>query len=521
MEAASTSRPDPSSAPARPALVWLLLGLSGILTVVWFVHALGYWEDDAYIHLEFARSVAAGQGFSFNGHVVYGDTSPLWVLLLAAFHRVIPGHGVSGWMTAGKTLTAFAAVFALSGAFCFSRSLVRSKLSASASSLFAATMLLVFVLSPYFGYWAFSGMEALGAGGVVCWSLVAIARTPVSPPRFLIAAFLGGLAPVLRPEMSFFTLLIGLVLLERLFHMGAPLGRRIALLVAGLFLIAAPAILWARYALHTFGMVVPNTNAAKRAGPGDSVPVHLAQIYLFGFPVVIIGLLLLAAWLLWSAITRSRGPQSSASVGRSLHAGGWLLFVWTAINCIFYVADHTYVQTRYIFVTAPLLTIALFAIAVQLFPRAFRALLAFALLFGVFMSTFATWPLVSAKKQIDLIYAELASYLSTLPPEAGVAHYSIGEAAFLSQHTIIDTGGITRPSIIPLLPDPTDDRRIAWMYGEGAQYEVIDHQPLPGAVLVWSHDVPSTRWAIRLHPSHEFEHLMVWKLPPPPPPPRP
>ena len=28
------------------------------------------------------RSVAEGRGFSFNGHVVYGDTSPLWVWLL-------------------------------------------------------------------------------------------------------------------------------------------------------------------------------------------------------------------------------------------------------------------------------------------------------------------------------------------------------------------------------------------------------------------------------------------------------
>jgi hypothetical protein len=508
MEAATPSRPAPTRS-ITPALVWILLAAAAALAAIWFLHALGYWEDDAYIHLEFARSVANGQGFSFGGHVVYGDTSPLWVFLLVAFHAVIPG-----WMAAGKALTACAAIFALAGAFCFSRSLVRSALSAAESSVFAATMLLVFVLSPYFGYWAFSGMEALLAGGVACWALAAVAQRPISAPRFLAAAFLAGLAPVLRPEMSFFTLLLGLVLIERLARMAASLAQRIALLAAGLVLIATPAILWARYALHTFGMVVPNTNAAKRAQPGDSVVKHLLQVYTFGFPVVLVGLALLALWLLWY-LARGRA-QHTAGLGRTLHAGGWLLVVWTAINAVFYVADHTYVQTRYIFVTAPLLTIALFAIAAQRFPKVYRGLLGFALVFGIVMSALATWPLVNAKKQIDAIYAELAEYLSHLPPEAGVAHYSIGEAAFLSSHTIIDTGGITRPSIIPLLADPTDERRTAWMYDQGAQYEVIDHQPMPGAVLVWSHDVPSTRWVVRLGPSHDFEHLMLWKLPPRP-----
>lgn len=504
MEAATPPRPATSPRSATPPLARLLLVLTFMLSIVWFVHALGYWEDDAYIHLEFARSVATGLGFSFNGHVVYGDTSPLWVLLLVAFHAVIPG-----WMVAGKTLTVVAAIFAFPGVYRFSLSLVRGSLTPAAASLFAATMLLLFVVSPYFGYWAFSGMEALLASGVVCWALVAVSERAITVPRFLIAAFLAGLAPVLRPEMSFFTFLMGLLLLKRLFRMAVPLGKRIGLLVAGFVLIATPALLWASYALHTFGMVVPNTNAAKRANPGDSVAAHLGEIYVFGFPVVLIGLLLLAGWVIWS-MRRPRGGEKTAS---ALHAGGWLLFVWTAMNCVFYIADHTYVQTRYIFVTAPLLTIALLAIAAQKFPRTYRSLVLFALAFGVFMSTFATWPLVSAKKQIDLVYAQLADFLRTLPPEAGVAHYSIGEAAFLSQHTIIDTGGITRPSIIPLMSDPTDDRRIAWMYAQGAQYEVIDHQPMPGAVLVWSHDVPSTRWAIRLKPSHETENLMVWKLP--------
>ncbi len=493
---------------AVPPLAWALLALSALLCVVWFVHALGYWEDDAYIHLEFARSVATGHGFSFNGHVVYGDTSPLWVWLLTVVHRVLPG-----WMTAGKTLTALAAVFALSGAFVFARS-VTPGLAPGARSVFAAVMVLIFVTNPYFGYWAFSGMEALAAAGLVCWGAAALARRPLSPVRFLLGALAAGLAPLLRPEMSFFTLLLGLLLLVRCVQMPVSLSRRLALLLAGLVLAAGPAILWSLYALRTFGMVVPNTNAAKRAGPHDSVALRLVNLYTFGFPVIVLGLVLLAAWAVWYLLGGRR--RGAAPVTGLLHAGGWLLFVWTGLNCIFYVADHTYVQTRYIFVTAPVLTIALLAIAAQRWPAVYRALAAFALVFGLAISARTTWPLIHNKVEVDRVYARLAAFLRTLPPDAPVAHYSIGEAAFLSGHPIIDTGGITRPSIIPFLGDGGDDRRMNWIYGQGARFEVVDHAPVPGATLVWSRDLPSTGWFLNPAGYQTKELLQVWKLPPQP-----
>jgi hypothetical protein len=486
----------------------MLLGLSALWCALWFVHALGYWEDDAYIHLEFARSLAGGQGFSFNGHVVYGDTSPLWVWLLVAFHAFIP-H----WMAAGKTLSACAAVFALAGAFVFARSLTRAWLGASAAHLFAAAMVLVFVVNPFFGYWAFSGMEALAAAGLACWAAAAVAPRNLSPLRFLTACVLGGIAPLLRPEMAFFTILLGLILLERLPRVLPGLAQRMLLFCAGLAWLLLPFLSWARYAVHTFGSVLPNTNAAKRAAPHDSVLFHLFAIYLLGFPLVLIGLTLLLAWALWWVLRgRHRGP----SLLPLLHPGGWVLLVWTAVASIFYIADHTYVQTRYIFVTAPVLTISLLALAMLGWPRLGRALTGFGVLFGIGISFLSTWPLVTNKIQVDRVYAQLADQLRALPPNAPVAHYSIGEAAFLSQHPIIDTGGITRPAIIPLLNDPTDERRLAWIYSQGAQYIVIDHSPVPGSMLLWSSDIPTTGWFLNRRRYAETAKIDLWKLPPPP-----
>jgi hypothetical protein len=505
---ASDLRP-PARSGYLPPLAWILLLLAALWCVVWFLHARGYWEDDAYIHLEFARSVAEGHGFAFDGTVVYGDTSPLWVWLLVAFHSVIPG-----WIAAGKTLVALAAFVSLAGAFAFARSLTVD-LPRARSLTFAAAMVLLFATNPYFGYWAYSGMESLAAAGMVCWASVVIAPPQLSTPRFLLAALLGGLAPLLRPEMGFFTVLLGLVLLNRLIRSSAPVSRRLTELFAGLALIAGPGIAWGLYALHAFGSILPNTNAAKRAGPGDSVVIRLLDVYGLGFPLILLGLALLLLWLLVRLIRRVRGKERAASqpILPLLNISGWLIFLWTAIDCVFYIANHTYVQTRYIFVSAPVLTIALFALGLKLSPRIYRAGLVLGLIFGVGISLDATWPLIHNKVGIDRDYAALAAFLRTLPPNAPVAHYSIGEAAFLSRHPLIDTGGITRPGIIPYLWDTNDNRRLAWILSQGAQYVVTDHQPEPGATLVWHREIPTAGWFLNPRRYAGRDTLEIWKLP--------
>ena len=504
----------PQTAAERrfPPVALLLLLLATAWATLWFVHTLHYWEDDAYIHLEFARSVSRGQGFAFNGHVVYGDTSPLWVWLLAAFHIVIPG-----WIAAGKTLTAVAAIFTLSGVFALARRFT-ANLPLAASRTFAAAMVFVVVVNPYFAYWAFSGMEALAAAGLVCWGLVALyanSPTRASAMRaFLPACLCAGLAPLLRPEMGFFTLILGVILFVRWANLQASPKLKLGLFFAGLALVMGPAVAWAGYAMHTFGSILPNTNAAKRAGPNDSVLGHLIQIYAFGFPLVLLALAALLAWLAF----RRKAPflVEAGSVAQALGMGGGVLLLWTGLNCVFYVTNHTYVQTRYIFVTAPVLTVALLAVGRKLWPRIYTAGVAFGLLFGITISLLTTWPLINNKVQVDRDYAALAAFFRSLPPADPVAHYSIGEAAFLSEHPMVDLGGITRPGVIPFLWDVTDNRRIWWAHEQGARYAVLDHSPEPGSTLVWSRSIPTTGWFLIPHRYAGKELLMVWKLPPSP-----
>ena len=105
-----SDRAHATSTPGQGSwVIWFSASLA-IAAVFWFFFSYGYVEDDAFIHLEFARSLAEGSGFSFNGKVVNGDTAPLWVVLLAAVHSI----GV-GWIGAAKILGCIGVLVAASG----------------------------------------------------------------------------------------------------------------------------------------------------------------------------------------------------------------------------------------------------------------------------------------------------------------------------------------------------------------------------------------------------------------------
>jgi hypothetical protein len=485
----------------------VMLLIATLWCVGWFVHSRHYWEDDAYIHLEFARSVAQGHGYEFNGHVVNGDTSSLWVILLVVSHALIPD-----WMIAGKVLTVAGLLFALSGAYFFAKRLTDGL---EASSTFAAGMVLLLVTNPYFCYWAFSGMEALTAAGVAFWSVYAATARRPGWPSFLAGCFLAGLGPVLRPEMVFFTALVSLLLLRQWFQLPGKASSPPKLIgfLLGAVLVLGPFAIWSIYALHTFGRVIPNTNAAKRANPGESVVKRLLNVYGLGFPLVLIELVALALFAaLRPAAVRKlfRWPQFEETIPLAA-----LLFVaWTIINTVFYIADHTYVQTRYIFVSAPGLLFALLAVNYRRFPRwTYQAAFGVALIAGVAISVLTVWPFIRNKTIGDQAIAQVATFIRTqLPPDAPVAVYAIGELSYVSQHPIIDIGGITRPGAIPYLTRP-GIMMVQWARSEGAKYYMSGEQPEPGAVLIYAVPMPEIGWSLNYRHYARKGELRVWKLP--------
>jgi len=503
--------PDQNKSLARIASA-LLLVLALLWCLYWFISAWHYWEDDAYIHLEFARSLATGLGFAFNGRVVAGDTAPLWVLLLAAMHTLIPD-----WLLAGKLLALLGAALGITGAYAFARRLTASFLPQSTiAAALPAALVLLLVVNPYFCYWVFSGMESVAASGLAFFAVLAATQNRPTTPTFLTASLLAGIAPLLRPEMLFLSALLILPLLGQARRLpgNTTSPAKLTALLVSLILLAAPLTLWSLYSLHAFGRILPNTNAAKRAAPTESVVHHLLSIYAAGFPLILCGLAAAILYLLLrpSAVRRSlqnaiasafaHPPEpTSAQTTPNLPLAAWIFLLWPLI------------ATLYILLTGPALTVIILLFALATSPKLGRMLYLAALAAALVVSLVDARPFLCNRVFNCQITQNLALYIRNhVPPQAPVASYSIGQIAFVSQHPILDISGITRPAAVPFLTVPPQ-AMIQWARTQGAQFYMAGLQPVPGAVIVYSANDRFAAWTF--HPAlySTTTPINLWKLP--------
>src|SRR5688500_8717677 len=88
------------------ALLPVVCGLGYLAVEAYLVGGrLGFPLDDSWIHLQFARSLAAGEGLAYNpGEQVAGSTSPLWSALLSLLF-LLPGDVVVWSKLLGLALT--------------------------------------------------------------------------------------------------------------------------------------------------------------------------------------------------------------------------------------------------------------------------------------------------------------------------------------------------------------------------------------------------------------------------------
>lgn len=479
--------------------------LSGVLLWlgIWGVWSWGYWEDDAYIHLAYARSVAQGAGFVFNGAVSNGDTSPLWVMGLALAGSLAPD-----WVLGGKVLSVLTLVASLWALFTFARRLLPEGMPGRDGAV--ALLLALIFASPFTLHWAFSGMEALTAAGWIAAASMNLAAERPTWRQTVVACMLLGFGPLLRPEF----VLMAPVALPFLWRHAQTVWRSttrsqaIIRLAFCVLLLIGPLLLWSAYALHAFGYVMPNTNAAKRAAPGVVVPMRLLKLTAVGFPM----LLMAAAGLVWTSWRGGRVPSVS-SAPTLVPRPAWPLLIWCALVVIFYVVNHTHVQTRYLLVLAPgLLLVSWGALARRCGCAAVLPWLLSGVLVTCAMSLIMLKPLMDNKTRHDRQSEELASVIrERVPTRAPIAIYSIGQIGFLIPNPIIDIGGITQPGATPYLFGPTSDM-VAWARRQGAQYYVSGEKPEPDAVLVHSMRMPVVDWFVRPSSYAATQELNLWRL---------
>jgi hypothetical protein len=463
----------------------------GVATACWFVFSYGYIEDDAFIHLVFARSLAEGRGFAFNGLVTNGDTAPIWPMLLAGIHAL----GVS-WIGAAKLACALGFMAAVSGIWVLARDLAAGR---SEQRWLPVASVLVTVVNPFFVHWSFSGMEAVTALAVSLWTIRLVFIGNPAIARCIVAAVLLALGPLLRPELLLLAAVAGPALLFRRWQSYGqlPLSRRLVEAVALSILMALPVLLWAGYALGTFGAIVPNTNLAKRAGADAGLALRLASVYALGFPVTL---------LLLPVVTLPR-------LGRGqFPAAITVLLLWPLACVAFYLANHTDVQTRYCLLSMPSMSIAvLWLLGAANRPRIFAGAVVAMVSGAAVVIAAIVVPHVANKERYGQALSQVAACLrEQIPPQSKVAIFAIGQVAFESRHPLVDVGGITDRSVIPYLGD--FDATLHWAKRQGARYYVTGGPPEPGAVPVFTMSVPFLGWTFR-HSSYSSQQLLgIYRL---------
>lgn len=453
------------AAPRSLAGMFLLLGLLvGAVYVLGEVvrgAGLGFPLDDPWIHAQFARNLAHGQGFGLNaGEPVAGSTSPLWTLLLTLI-QLLPVSATTVILWA-KGLGAL--LLGLSGYLGAHR--LRCWGAPPAASLLAGIILVL--LAPL-GWGATSGLE-VGLYVALSLGALCVGGDLGTPRRVIWTGLLFALAVWARPECL---ALFALYLCDRALFTRDRAGWLRLAGVTGLFLAALLPYAIANYTLS--GLLVPHTFRVKVAGEGllgaigagdvaavarllmSSGPayvgdlighLHLANPLLPGG--LFVGLLLVAPKLY-----RGASPTLFpflAVVGYAYLLGVVAPFRGAAFQEGRYIANLT--------ALGALLSVWGWAAGIAWLRRRWRtgagAAATVLLLAGLFNTAVAGYAGVrnsaNSVASINGVQVTLGRWLAEhTPPRATVATNDIGAIAYFSGRRIIDLAGLANPEVVPYL----------------------------------------------------------------------
>ena len=433
--------------------------------------------DDAWIHFQFARNLARGDGLSFNpGEPTSGSTAPLWTLLLAGVYFLggdfpVVGQLLSGACYLAATLATYAlglwltrrrwagwlagAVVAVNGRF------VWAGLSALETCLFAALSLL-----------------ALGAH---------VSDRLTGRYRLRTAA-LFGLAALTRPEGY---LLFALSMIDsalriaycvfrvpcrasRNTHHASRFTFHVSRLVLPILLFAAIVLPYLLFSLRTSGHLLPNTYHAKAVvdlfPDRDFLSVAARYLILDNpllLPFYVWGVfVLLFPALSGSAVADKGSPKRYASLLGLWSAGLPLVYAW--LHAVLY--QHGRYLIPLIPCNAVIGVVGLLEVNQLARRRGWTFIPARAVALVCVLVVLGTaWRLPTVARlyawnvdNINHMHVALGHWLAEhTPPGAVLALNDIGAIAYVSERPVVDLAGLVTPEVVPLLHSPDRDARLA------------------------------------------------------------
>ncbi len=417
-----------------------------------------YLNDDAYISLTYAKCIAEGRGFVFNGGPAsLGTTTPLFTLLVAGIGRVVPDCNI------GYLAVVLSAVCWVACAWTVYGFRVPLRLSQRQAVLIG----LVFLLS---GWWS------LGAETYLFQLLLFLSAGLFLRGSWLVTGFCVGLLFLTRGEGCLVLAVLGVTLLARLiltaswphslhsFRLGTQYGARMDIVKAGLYLALGfliPVSLWALYAYATFGHILPNTLGVKIAqGDAGMIPTFASKVVFWArwwWHRPISPALTYAYW--------SLAVLGLARISLTLHP--WIIFpVWAMVYALGYtvlgVGAYYWYQYPLYAVWITFVALGLDAVVGGLDalrkwrPRlalpAHAVFLVLVLLVMAFhLQMRPVWP-YSPRDGRASTYLATAEWLRrNVEPTRNVAASEVGYLGFFTNNRIIDLCGLVTREITPFV----------------------------------------------------------------------
>jgi hypothetical protein len=487
--------------------------------------------DDAWIHFQFARNLARGDGLSFNpGQPTSGSTAPLWTLLLAGVYLAGGEFPFSGQVLSGACfLAALATTYALG-----------VRLTGKRWAGWLAGMVVAAN-----GRTVWAGLSALETCLFAALSLLAIGAhvSDRAAGRYrLRTAALFGLAALTRPEgyLLFALSLVDFALriaycvfrvpchatrntkheTRITFHV-SRITHHVSRIVPPALVFTAIVLPYLIFSLRTSGHLLPNTYHAKAVvsllPDRDFLSVAARYLILDNpllLPFYVLGVGVLLCPVLSGPTTSSLSKEPAPSLSKG-HAS--LLSLWSLGLPLVYACLHAvlYQHGRYLIPLIPCnaivgvvgllaarrlaarrwtLTPALslggrgrtLTLALSLGGRGGRAL---AVLVGVLVVAGTAWRLPAMARlyawnvdNVNEMHVALGRWVAEhTPPDAVLALNDIGAITYVSERPVVDLAGLVTPEVVPLLHAPDRDARLADLMAErGVQYVVIFPDWFPG-----------------------------------------
>ncbi len=420
--------------------------------------AFGLPLDDSFIHLQFAHSLAAGDGLAFRaGRLVSGSTAPLWTAILSLLFA-LPGPLLLWVKILGAALYAAGAV----ATWALAREL-------DLPPAFSAGVTLLFLLTDAMVWSALSGMEVgLFVALTVAATVVHLReRRAVEPGRPSLALALFGLASLARPEGL---LLLLLAIGDRLLFPAPGTERRRALwgLVIGALCAVLAIAAFQLFSLTVSGSPLPTTYAVKTDGPRSLLPSGLYLLRVIGVlfrphPLPV----LLAAGGAICLLERLRTPRDRGLLPALWVAGLPLAYsLYDSPDAPMMVGNFG----RYFFPLIPFVLV-LGALALEqpfarlrAAPASWRAAAAILLALALLVPPVSSLAMgreryaANVRNVNDSDVAMSIWIRDHLPPAAVIAAQDVGAIGFLTPNPLIDLTGITTPEILPSIERRADAR---------------------------------------------------------------